>query len=162
MRYTMKMFAIALIKNNKRFFVILVLSGIFTAIIFPLTPYLLGVIVDQVKILGPDHQLTLKKLWLPVAAFIVLNIFNNINGYFAERNIAKGLAKIEFDTIYEMFDYLTGQSYRYFENNHTGYLTNKITNVFRSIRWLLFAISYMFPQILTVIASCIFMAIVNP
>lgn len=162
MRYTMKTFTFNLIKSNKLFITVLVLSGIFTAITFPLAPYLLGMIIDHIKNIDSDRHLIIKTLQLPIMVFVAINIFRNINNYIAEKAIEKGLAKIKSSTICDMFYHLTGQSSRYFDSKHSGALTNKITNTFSSLDYLVANVSELLPQILTVIASGIFMATINP
>lgn len=163
MHYTVKTFAINLIKNNKSFVVISLLCGIFWASTFFAVPYLLGIIIDHIKNTDSNRHAVFAVLLVPVIAFITIDQLRNINFYLFRISIAKGFPKIKANTIYQMFCYLIGQSYCYFENKHAGFLINKITNVFSCLDQMLIAFFIdLFPPIVAIIISGIFMATVSP
>lgn len=116
MRYSIKTFIFDLIKNNKAFVVIMLLCGIFWGGTFSATPYLLGVIIDHIKNSGSDRHTVFALLLVPAIAFVTIDQLRNINFYLFRMNVAKGFPKIKANVNYQMFCYLTRQSFCYFEN----------------------------------------------
>lgn len=163
MRYSIRTFIFDLIKNNKSFVIISLLCGIFWAGTFSAIPYLLGIMIDNIKNIDSDRHAIFAVLLVPAIVFVTIDQLRNINFYLFRMNIAKGFPKIKANATYQMFCYLTGQSYRYFENKHTGSLTNKITNACIYLDQMLstFFID-LFPPIVAIIISGVFMATVSP
>jgi len=163
MRYSIKTFIFDLIKTNTVFVATMSLCCIFRAGTFFATPYLLGVMIDRIKNNGSDRHAIFAILLIPVVAFVVIDQLRSLNVYLFNMSSAKELPKIKANTIYQMFCYLTGQSYRYFENKHTGFLINKITNAFGCLDQLIYIFFIdLFTQAIGIIISGIFMATVSP
>ncbi|STY05661.1 ABC transporter transmembrane domain-containing protein [Legionella pneumophila] len=145
---------------NTAFFI---LFGLFWAFTLPYMSYLLGQIIDEIKFQNPKQfdtfSLILTSLILYVAIHVLRSLGYYVHGLFSLTSIPEKKAKL----IKQLFNHLGNQSIGYFEDKHSGYLTNKITNASSSIEPLIFNLfTIIYPQSLAIILTGILLSLVVP
>ncbi|CZG10389.1 TPA: ATP-binding cassette domain-containing protein [Legionella pneumophila subsp. pneumophila] len=137
--------------------------GLFWAFTLPYMSYLLGQIIDEIKFQNPEQvdifSLVLTSLTLYVAIHVLRSLGYYVHGLFSLTSIPEKKAKL----IKQLFNHLGNQSIGYFEDKHSGYLTNKITNASSSIELLIFNLfTIIYPQSLAIILTGILLSLVVP
>lgn len=140
-----------------------ILFGLFWAFTLPYMSYLLGQIIDEIKFQNPEQvdifSLVLTSLILYVAIHVLRSLGYYVHGLFSLTSIPEKKAKL----IKQLFNHLGNQSIGYFEDKHSGYLTNKITNASSSIEPLIFNLfTIIYPQSLAIILTGILLSLVVP
>ncbi|HAT7748252.1 TPA: ATP-binding cassette domain-containing protein [Legionella pneumophila subsp. pneumophila] len=140
-----------------------ILFGLFWAFTLPYMSYLLGQIIDEIKFQNPEQidifSLVLTSLILYVAIHVLRSLGYYVHGLFSLTSIPEKKAKL----IKQLFNHLGNQSSGYFEDKHSGYLTNKITNASSSIEPLIFNLfTIIYPQSLAIILTGILLSLVVP
>lgn len=140
-----------------------ILFGLFWAFTLPYMSYLLGQIIDEIKFQNPEQvdifSLVLTSLILYVAIHVLRSLGYYVHGLFSLTSIPEKKAKL----IKQLFTHLGNQSIGYFEDKHSGYLTNKITNTSSSIEPLIFNLfTIIYPQSLAIILTGILLSLVIP
>ncbi|HAT6822672.1 TPA: ATP-binding cassette domain-containing protein [Legionella pneumophila] len=140
-----------------------ILFGLFWAFTLPYMSYLLGQIIDEIKFQNPEQvdifSLVLTSLILYVAIHVLRSLGYYVHGLFSLTSIPEKKAKL----IKQLFTHLGNQSIGYFEDKHSGYLTNKITNASSSIEPLIFNLfTIIYPQSLAIILTGILLSLVIP
>lgn len=140
-----------------------ILFGLFWAFTLPYMSYLLGQIIDEIKFQNPEQvdifSLVLTSLILYVAIHVLRSLGYYVHGLFSLTSIPEKKAKL----IKQLFNHLGNQSIGYFEDKHSGYLTNKITNASSSIEPLIFNLfTIIYPQSLAIILTGILLSLVIP
>ncbi|HET9843933.1 MAG TPA: ABC transporter ATP-binding protein, partial [Gammaproteobacteria bacterium] len=118
----------------------IIIASFFWAVTWPASAFLLGILVDTIQ---NTNQAALRNQsgsissWLvnsfetigwPVAAMIIINLLRNMVYFTIGVSFAKSIPSSKASLIDKLFRYLVGQSYRYFENQYSGQLANKIVN----------------------------------
>lgn len=140
-----------------------ILFGLFWAFTLPYMSYLLGQIIDEIKFQNPEQvdvfSLALTSLILYVSIHVLRSLGYYVHGLFSLISIPEKKAKL----IKQLFNHLGNQSIGYFEDKHSGYLTNKITNASSSIEPLIFNLfTIIYPQSLAIILTGILLSLVVP
>ncbi|GAN24147.1 putative multidrug export ATP-binding/permease protein [Legionella pneumophila] len=140
-----------------------ILFGLFWAFTLPYMSYLLGQIIDEIKFQNPEQvdifSLVLTSLILYVAIHVLRSLGYYVHGLFSLTSIPEKKAKL----IKQLFTHLGNQSIGYFEDKHSGYLTNKIINASSSIEPLIFNLfTIIYPQSLAIILTGILLSLVVP
>ncbi|AMP94012.1 ABC transporter ATP-binding protein [Legionella pneumophila] len=140
-----------------------ILFGLFWAFTLPYMSYLLGQIIDEIKFQNPEHvdifSLVLTSLILYVSIHVLRSLGYYVHGLFSLVSIPEKKANL----IKQLFNHLGNQSIGYFEDKHSGYLTNKITNASSSIEPLIFNLfTIIYPQSLAIILTGILLSLVVP
>ncbi|WP_061469001.1 ABC transporter ATP-binding protein [Legionella pneumophila] len=140
-----------------------ILFGLFWAFTLPYMSYLLGQIIDEIKFQNPEQvdifSLVLTSLILYVAIHVLRSLGYYVHGLLSLTSIPEKKAKL----IKQLFNHLGNQSIGYFEDKHSGYLTNKITNASSSIEPLIFNLfTIIYPQSLAIILTGILLSLVVP
>lgn len=162
-RYSVANLIIDFFSDNKLFAGLLVFGGIFWAATFPMAPYLLGKIIDQIRNTPNSQNIVFSLVALPATALVVTNLLRALNYYIFYRSFAAILPKTKSKIILNLITHLGRGSYGYFSSNYTGKLTNKITNVINSFEPVIKAlIMDLFPVMLLLLISGYTMFKVSP
>lgn len=146
---------------------IFLLGYFFVAVIWAMeisaSPYLLKVIVDSV-VNNPDDMMAMARTCIvPTTAYILLSLLLNINFRFYEFLNLKLYPKLKANIIKDMFSYLMGHSYTYFQNNLSGSLSRKIFDMAANVEMIIsIPNEWFYPRILALFFSSIMLFLVVP
>ena len=101
----------------------------FWAFTLPYMAYLFGEIVERIKMHGSDSVPVYELVTVPLCLYISIHVIRSLgyygNNLFSWLSVPVHKARI----VHQLFTHLSHQSVAYYENNHTGFLANRITNV---------------------------------
>lgn len=131
------------------------------AILTSLSPYLMKIIIDQI-IMGENNTTLLSRILWPTILFIVvyqgMDLVWGLYDYFK----LKTLPNIRADIMNEMYAYLQGHSYSFFQKNFSGSLANKINDMARGAESILAQmVDPMISQAMTLLIATLVMCTVN-
>lgn len=137
--------------------------GLFWAFTLPYMSYLLGQIIDQIKLYDPTQVDVVRLVAIPLTLYISIHVLRSL-GYYIHGFCSLISIPVEKSTlIKKLFAHLSHQSIRYFEERHSGYLTNKITNASISIEPIIFNLfTIIYPQSLAILFTGILLSLVVP
>ena len=101
----------------------------FFALQMSLTPYMIKLVVDGVVQVGEDGERLLEVIWLPVTVYLALGFSMTLVFRVHDWLIFNTFPKMKSAIIGEMFDYIKGHSYGYFQENFAGSFGNKINEM---------------------------------
>lgn len=137
--------------------------GLIAAARVSVTPYLLKLIIDSANKETGSTELLLSALLLPVVIYGSLPLLQNVA--FRAWNYAylSLFPKMRIEIVTQMFDYLSKQSHTYFQQNFSGSLANKISDMPQGIESILRMFNTMiWPRFLAVFIACVLLYTVNP
>lgn len=138
-----------------------VLVAIYWSSNMSLTPYAMKMIIDGAA--GADANTLHSALLFPASLFIGLGLVLGIVFRFYDWLTLRTFPLMKIEIIDEMFYYVEGHSYSFFQNNFAGSLANKINDMARSsveiIRGLL---DHFLARTLSLIVATITMYFVHP
>lgn len=150
------------LKPYRRYLVLLALIGFYWAIYNSLTPYVLKLIIDTV-VAHDGNRLT---IWDAVLPYIVLYLGLWIGVAIDMRLLdwvkLRFFPSLRQDLMNNMFAYLTRHSYRYFQNNFAGSLSNKIGDMHSGVIAILTTLDEAFSQFLGLIVAIGMLLLVHP
>lgn len=115
----------------------MVLVAILWALHVSLVPYVLKLLIDGVANYSGDlKQLGHAMLW-PAAYYVALSLMIGMTFRFYDYIALKLIPNLKRDIQQQMMFYLEGHSYRYFQNNFAGSLSNKIADMMRGVSEIL-------------------------
>lgn len=129
--------------------------GLFTAAHVSLAPYLLKIIIDRANQEANHPELLLSVILIPAFIYGILPLIQSI--MFRAWNYAymSLFPKIRTKIITEMFDYLSRQSHTYFQQNFSGSLANKISDMPEGIESIMRMLNTrLWPRIVAVLIAC--------
>ncbi len=139
-----------------------VFIALYWAINNALAPYILKIIIDTVV----AHEGSRPEVWDAVRPYVLFYIALWIGIAFDMRLLdwvkLRLFPSIRQDLMNKMFDYLTGHSYRYFQNNFAGSLSNKIGDMHSGVITILTTLDDAFAQFLGLIVAIGMMLLVHP
>lgn len=139
-----------------------VFIALYWAINNALAPYILKIIIDTVV----AHEGSRPEVWDAVRPYVLFYIALWIGIAFDMRLLdwvkLRLFPSIRQDLMNKMFDYLTGRSYRYFQNNFAGSLSNKIGDMHSGVITILTTLDDAFAQFLGLIVAIGMMLLVHP
>ncbi len=139
------------------------LFGVFWAITLPYMSYLFGEIIDHIKVQGIQSISTIKLVMVPLALYIVIHVLRSIGYYVHGICSLLSIPSYKCHLVRKLFSHLGKQSIDYFEKQHAGFISNKITNTCTSLEPIIFNISaIIFPQSLAIILTGIMLSMVVP
>lgn len=161
-QYSVANLIIDFFSDNKLFAGLLIFCGVFWAATFPMLPYLLGTVIDQIN--APNSQKMIFGLVaVPATALVVTNFLRAFNYYVFYITLATVLPKTKSKIILNLIAHLGKGSYGYFASNYTGKLTNKITNAINSFEPIIkTSLMVLFPEIFALLISGYMMFRVSP
>ena len=145
-----------------RYLVLFVAIALYWAINNALTPYVLKIIIDLVVKYNNNRA----EIWNAVQPYVIIYILLWVSIAFDMRLLdwvkLKIFPSIRQDLMNKMFDYLTLHSYRYFQNNFAGSLSNKIGDMHSGVISILTTLDDAFAQVLGLIVAVSVMLLVHP
>ncbi len=127
-----------------------------------LAPYVLKLIIDTVVL----HEGNRQGIWQAVQVYVLCYIVLWLGIAFAMRLLdwikLRFFPSLRQDLMNTMFDYLIQHSYRYFQNNFAGSLSNKISDMQAGVVNLLTTIEDAFAQFLGLLVAIGMMLLVHP
>lgn len=127
-------------KKYKFFFLIPILFSIFMAFYESFAPYMIKVIIDRINN-AKESERFWQAILFPALWYIVLTELVNIAFRTRDWFKLKILPELKSSMIAEIYDYLLKQSYRYFQNNQVGSVSNKISDLIKGTETIIGMIS---------------------
>lgn len=155
-------FILQALRPYKHYVFMFVFIALYWAINNALAPYILKIIIDTVV----AHEGSRPEVWDAVRPYVLFYIALWIGIAFDMRLLdwvkLRLFPSIRQDLMNKMFDYLTGRSYRYFQNNFAGSLSNKIGDMHSGVITILTTFDDAFAQFLGLIVAIGMMLLVHP
>ena len=155
-------FILTVLKPYKRYILLFGCTALYWAINNSAAPYVLKIIIDTVV----AHEGNRQEVWLAVQPYVLFYIVLWVGMAFDMRLLdwvkMRTFPSIRQDLMNNMFDYLTEHSYRYFQNNFAGSLSNKIGDMHSGVIAILTTVDDAFAQALGLIVAIVMMLLVHP
>lgn len=155
-------FILAVLKPYKRYTFMFGFIALYWAINNAVAPYALKIIIDTVVAEEGNRQ----GVWHAVGPYVLFYIALWVGIAFDMRLLdwvkLRAFPSIRQDIMNKMFDYLTEHSYRYFQNNFAGSLSNKIGDMHSGVITILTTLDDAFAQFLGLIVAIGMMLLVHP
>lgn len=155
-------FILAVLKPYKRYIFMFGFIALYWAINNALAPYILKIIIDTVVAQEGNRQ----EVWHAVSPYVLFYIALWVGIALDMRLLdwvkMRAFPSIRQDIMNKMFDYLTEHSYRYFQNNFAGSLSNKIGDMHSGVITLLTTLDDAFAQFLGLIVAIGMMLLIHP
>jgi len=137
--------------------------GLLTALQVSLQPYLLKIIIDVANKESNHPELLFSAILIPAIAFGVIPLVQNLIFRCWGYAYLTFFPQMRTEVITKMFDYLSMQSHNYFQQNFSGSLASKISDMPQGIESIMRMIHTMIvPRIIAVIIACVFLYTINP
>lgn len=155
-------FIVTALKPYKRYLFLFGFIALYWAIHNATAPYVLKLIIDTVV----AHEGSRQAVGLVVTPYVLLYIALWI-GIACDMRLLdwvkmRAFPSIRQDLMNKMFDYLTEHSYRYFQNNFAGSLSNKISDMQSGVITILTTLDDAFAQCLGLLVAIGMMLLVHP
>ena len=111
----------------------LVLVAALWAVHVSLTPYVLKLLIDGITNYHGSAAGLQDAVFWPTIFYILLSLMLGITFRFYDFVILKLMPNIKRDIQQQMLFYLEGHSHHYFQNSFAGSLSNKISDMMRSV-----------------------------
>jgi ATP-binding cassette, subfamily B, bacterial len=155
-------FLINLVKPYKKLLSTMALIGLCWALINTFTPYLLKLIIDHVVDFQGDKTDLLKTTQPYVFWYIGLWIALCFNMRLLDWVKLKLFPNLREDVMCKMFNYLNQHSHHYFQNNFSGSLINKITDMQSGVIDIFSNLDDMYAQTLGLSVAIITLLFIHP
>lgn len=149
------------IKPYRRYLYSLLFVGFFWGMYNALSPYFLKRIIDTIAVFDGDKSTLFPSIRLFVIFYMMLWVAIAINFRMRDWIILRFHPAIRQDMAEAMFSYLNSHSYRYFQNNFAGSLTNKIADMMNGTVSILLKLEETFATIAAIIIAVISMFLVH-
>lgn len=155
-------FFLNLVKPYKKYIVMMIFIGFIWGINNSLTPYFLKKIIDM-AVSYDDHKIEVVSASLSyVGVYILLWVVMAIIMRSLDWVKLKFFPAVRNDIITHMYAYLIQHSYRYFQNNFSGSLTNKISDMQSGAISIFTILDEAFAQCVGLSVAIIAMLLVHP
>lgn len=135
----------------------------FWAFTLPYMAYLFGTIIDKIKSHGIESVSVFKLVGIPIGLYVVIHVLRSIGYYLHGLCSLISIPTHKSVMVKDLFQHLGKQSINYFEEKHSGYLSNKVTNACISLQPIVFNFfGIIFPQSLAILITGIMLSIVVP
>ncbi len=145
----------------RTYFIILFFIIVIVSLYSTIQPYVLKTIIDAaIPLLGKESliQATL----LPVLILISLTILNNISWRLNNYVILKSVPKLKSDIISQTSDYVHGNSFKFFQDNLSGAISNRIIDLANNTDSLIMTVRELLLRLFILISAIIIAAFVSP
>ncbi|MDP3559043.1 MAG: ABC transporter ATP-binding protein [Legionellaceae bacterium] len=159
---SLKKFLVEVIKPYKWFIVAMCFIAFYWGINNSLTPYVLKLIIDKVVAFEGDKSAVLSAVMPYVVLYILLWVGVALDMRFLDWVRLKLLPSLRYDIMTKMFAYLEGHSHRYFQNNFSGSLSNKITDMQNGAINIFITLDDGFAQSIALCIAIVTMLLVHP
>lgn len=161
--YSVRSVLIDYMSQHKGSTLFFVLFGLFWAFTLPYMSYLLGQIIDELKLHPPGQADILSLVAVPLILFVSIHVLRSfgyfVHGFCSLSSIPAHKSRI----IQKLFHHISHQSIRYFEENHSGTLSSKINNASISVEPIVFNLfTFIYPQSIAILATGIMLSLVVP
>lgn len=151
------------VKPYKWYIAGMVLVAILWALNVSLIPYALKLLINGVTNYKGDLALLWQIAFWPAAYYVALSIMLGVTFRFYDYIILKLVPNLKRDIQEQMLLYLEGHSYKYFQNNFAGSLSNKISDMMRSMPEILMMLTDAFlAAVLGIAFAMVTMYFVHP
>lgn len=155
-------FLLGALKSYKRYIFFLAVIALYWALNNTVMPYVLKLIIDAVV----DYDRNRIIVWQAVQPYVLLYIGLWV-GIAIDMRLLDWVKLMFFpslrqDLMNKMFDYLTQHSYRYFQNNFAGSLSNKIGDMHSGVIAILTTLDDAFAQFLGLVVAVTMLLLVYP
>jgi ATP-binding cassette subfamily B protein len=130
------------LKDKKRFLIALLLTSIGWAALHAIGPYVLKTIIDE-AVQAPKERV-FSAVAYPLAIFIFIQVAIDISFRFKEILMIWLIPETKAKMRQKMFDYVQQHSYRYFQENLSGSLSNKVLDMVRAFEHLFMCVDHTF------------------
>jgi len=158
---TLSQFVKHFFKPYRSFFTIMIIINVSAALFITIQPYVLKKLIDAATpYLGKEFliQATL----IPVGILISLTVLNNLAWRLNNYVHLKSLPDLKADIIDEASDYVHGHSFKFFQDNLSGAVTNKIVDLANNTDSLITNCRSLFQGSLVIFSAIFIAAIVSP
>jgi ATP-binding cassette subfamily B protein len=155
-------FLISLVKPYKKLLSTMALIGLCWALINTFTPYLLKLIIDHVVDFKGDKVDLFKTTQPYVFDYIALWVALCFNMRLLDWVKLKLFPNLREDVMCKMFNYLNQHSHHYFQNNFSGSLINKITDMQSGVIDIFSNLDDMYAQTLGLSVAIITLLFIHP
>jgi len=155
-------FILNLIKPYKGFVFLIALVGVSWAIINPLFPYMLKLIIDHVVGFEGDKSNLFNGIQFYIFGYIALWVGLCIVMRLLDWVKLKLFPSLREDVMMQMFTYLNQHSHHYFQTNLSGGLVNKISDMQSGVIEILTILDDLFAQSLGLIVAIIMLLSIQP
>ena len=138
------------------FFIILIVSLYST-----IQPYILKRIIDAATPLLGNGSL-IKATLFPALILITLTIINNFAWRLNNYVILKSVPKLKADIISQTSDYVHGNSIKFFQDNLSGAISNRITDLANNTDSLIMTVRELLLRLFILVSAILIAAFVNP
>ncbi len=138
------------------FFIILIVASYSTV-----QPYVLKKLIDAATPLLGKRALIGATI-LPALILIILTIVNNIAWRLNNYVILKSVPKLKSDIISQTSDYVHGHSFKFFQDNLSGAISNRIVDLANNTDSLVQSTRELLVRFLILVSAIFIAAIVNP
>jgi ATP-binding cassette subfamily B protein len=135
-----KQFARHFFRPYRAYFVIMLLINFFVAGYISLQPYVLKKLIDAATPWLGKSELIHATL-LPAGLLVFLTIFNNLAWRLNNYITLKSLPNLKADIVDEASDYVHGNSFKFFQDNLSGAVSSKITDLARLLLFCCFVLA---------------------
>lgn len=151
------------VKQRKLVLLGFIFVALFWSFELSFSPYLLGKMIDIVTNVT-DKQSAISLLVLPASLYASMSVLLNIVFRFYNYLTLSFYPKLKADITNDMFDYLLGHSYGFFQDNFSGKLTKKISDMATNVEQLIqIPNEWFYPRLLSLIfASITLYVVVTP
>lgn len=159
---SLKHYFFDLVKPYTRYVVAMVLIASYWAINNSLAPYVLKMIIDK-TVMASDNKVAVFQAVQPyVILYVVLWVFVAVDMRILDWVRLKFFTSLRYDVVTKMFAYLNRHSHRYFQNNFSGSLSNKISDMQSAVIAILSTLDDAFAQCLGLLVAIVMMLYVHP
>ena len=159
---SLKKFLFDIIRPYKGYLGVMAFIALYWALNNSIAPYVLKIIIDKVVAVEGDKSAALSTVTPYVFLYIALWIGIAIDMRILDWIRLKLFPALRYDVITKMFAYLGHHAHRYFQNNFSGSLSNKITDMQNGVVNILTTLDDGFAQCLGLCVAIITMLIIHP
>lgn len=155
-------FTFRILKNYKIYLFGFLIAGVLTAVFSSLSPYLIKKIIDTISFVDIGDKDFWKNLIIPIALYCLSQSILSFSFRYANWIELKLYPYVRKDVMTFMYNYTKDHSYNYFQNQLSGNLSNKISEMTGGIVAILTYFDELWVVILTIIISLSFMLYIQP
>jgi len=158
---TTRLFVKHFFQPYRIYFFIMILTDIFIILYITIQPYIIKQLIDTAIPLFGKKTL-IQATMLPASLLIAFIIFNFfawcVNNYLS----SKSVSPLKIDVTDEVSDYIHEHSFKFFQDNLSGTINNRIMDLVNSIESLIFNSRALFRNFLIFISAILISLVVNP
>ena len=155
-------FFFTLVKPHRWYILALFFTAFYWGLNNSLSPYILKLIIDKVALFDSDKAAVFQAVKPILIIYIILWFLIAIDMRLMDWLKLRFFPSVRFDIINTMFAYLNKHSYRYFQNNFSGSLSNKISDMQSSTINIFTTVDDAFAQFVGLCIAIVTMLLIHP